>query len=137
MSRKPNLRHVLGILIIGWAGSSGCIHNHYYGTVPGCPPGQTVTTQVGSVCDVPSGNVVVSGATSSGTVNSNVGPQPATAGATITSTPFSRVGISQPSYGNLPNGQYNSRLSLKKWVKPDPEAILKAEGTYDENKSQQ
>jgi hypothetical protein len=139
MSRTPNLRNVLWILVMGWAGSSGCIHNHYYGTVPGCPPtGQPMTTQVGSVCDVPSGNVVVSGASTSGTISSNVGPQPASAGANITSTPSDRVVISQPSYGTPPTGQTSSRLNLKKWVRPDPEAppVLKAEGAYDENKIQ-
>src|SRR5262245_15992087 len=45
------------------AGSTGCIHNHYYGqAVPvACDPAPVTagTTQLGAVCEVPSGSAVV------------------------------------------------------------------------------
>ena len=136
MSRAPNLRRVLWIIVVGWAGSSGCIHNHYYGglpgTMPGCPPvvGQTVTTQVGSVCDVPSGQVVVSGG-SSGGVSSNVTSQAPARRSTVVTGPSSRVVISQPAFGP----STNPGSSRFKWRKPDPEAIpnMKAEGALDDS----
>ena len=132
MSRMPRLRGALWIIIVGWAGNSGCIHNHYYGTnVPGCPPiGSTVTTQVGSVCDVPSGQVVVSGPSSSA-ISSSVTAPPARSGSSVTTIGQPRVVISQPAYGPPSIGQSSGRF---KWRKPDPESlpIMKAEGGLDE-----
>ncbi len=132
MSRAPNLRLSLWIIVAGWAGSSGCIHNHYYGTVPGCPPvvGQTVTSQVGSVCDVPSGQVIVSGGAAGG-VSSNVTSQPPPRRSTVVSAPSTRVVISQPAYGP----STNPGSSRFKWRKPDPEALpnMKAEGALDDS----
>ena len=62
MKRTTTVRRAcwigLAILSIG----SGCTHNYYYGAVPGCPPmGQTVTTQVGQVCEVPSETIIPGG----------------------------------------------------------------------------
>jgi hypothetical protein len=133
MSRAPSLRGALWVIILAWAGASGCIHNHYYGTpVPGCPPtGQAITTQVGSVCDVPSGQVVVTGPSSPKTISSEVAAQPPSTGTSILANP-SRVVISQPAFGPPSIGQSNSRF---KWRKPDPESlpIMKAEGTFDDS----
>ncbi len=137
MSRTPHLRKILAIFILGWVcGSSGCIHNHYYGTgatMPGCPPvGQPIATQVGSVCDVPSGNVVVSGG-SSRVISSNVDPRPASSSGAVTMGSSDRVVISQPAYGPPSVGQVSSRIRSP-WKRPDPETvpIIKAEGAYDD-----
>jgi hypothetical protein len=137
MSRAANLRRALWIVVAAWAGSStGCIHNHYYGTaLPGCPPvGQSLTTQqVGSICDVPSGQVIVTNPSSpSRTISSNVTPQPPTQGASIASKSSPGVVISQPSYGPPSIGQSSGRF---KWRKPDPEAppVLKAEGGLEDS----
>jgi hypothetical protein len=105
--------------------------------MPGCPPtGQPVTTQVGSICDVPNGNVVVSGATSSRSISSNVGPQPASTsnGASVSTVPSDRVVISQPAYGPPSIGQTSNRIKSP-WRRPDPETvpIIKAEGAYDDS----
>jgi hypothetical protein len=139
MRRTPCLRIVLGIIGLGWVcGLSGCTHNYYYGTSPtmqGCPPvvGQTVTTQVGSVCDVPSGNVMVSGGSSSRAMNSNVEPRPASSAGSLAMGPSDRVVISQPAYGPPSVGQVSNRMRSP-WKRPDPEPvpILKAEGAYDD-----
>ena len=129
MSRVTNLRRALWIIVLGWGGTSGCIHNHYYGTaMPGCPPvGTPVTTQVGSICDVPSSNVVISGASSSA-VSSNVTTRPSSAS---TMNGPSRVVISQPAYGPPSIGQGSGWM---KWRKPDPDSppTMKAEGGVDD-----
>jgi hypothetical protein len=134
MSRAPGLRGALWIVVIGWAFNSGCIHNHYYGTnIPGCPPvGSAVTTQVGSVCDVPSGQVVVTGPPRS-TISSNVTPQPSNISSAVTPGGPSQVVISQPAYGPPSIGQTSNRFRL--WRKPDPENIplMKAEGGLDDS----
>jgi hypothetical protein len=103
--------------------------------MPGCPPtGTTVTTQAGSICDVPSGNVVVSGANASRSISSNVNPQPASAGVSMSANSSDRVVISQPAYGAPSIGQTSNRLkSLWKKPDPDPVPILKAEGAYDDS----
>lgn len=121
MRHAPNLRCALWIVLAGWAGSMGCIHNHYYGTVPGCgPTGLPTSTQFGQVCEVPSGQVIVSGAPSpsAGSSSSVEVPKPRhDATAAINAQP--RVVISQPAYG--PSiGQSVSRL---KWRRPDPESL--------------
>ena len=79
MSRAPSVRSLLWVIILIWSGTSGCIHNHYYGTMPGYPPGTVpVATQIGgSVCDVPptysGGAVVISTpAPARGGISSNV-----------------------------------------------------------------
>jgi hypothetical protein len=118
MSRAPGLRGALWIVVAASALQSGCIHNHYYGTqpvIPGCPPpatSSTVTTQVGSICDVPSGQVA----------------------AVASSAGTSRVVISQPALGPPSIGQSSGRI---KWKKPDPETIppMKAEGGLDDSVS--
>lgn len=133
MSRAPGFRGALWIIVVGWAVNSGCIHNHYYDTrVPGCPPvGSTVTTQVGSVCDVPSGQVVVTGPPR-GTISSDVTPGPSTSGTVVVPRSPSQVVISQPAYGPPSIGQTSNRFG--KWRKLDPETIpmMKAEGGLDE-----
>lgn len=133
MSRAPNVRRTLWIIVLGWAGSSGCIHNHYYGSLPGCPPvvGQTVTTQVGSVCEVPSnGQVIVSGGTA-GAISSNVTARSPAKSSSVVSSPSTRVVISQPAFGT----SGNPGSSRFKWRKPDPETLpnMKAEGALDDS----
>ena len=128
MSITPSLRQVLWTLVAAWAlGSTGCIHNHYYGTsaVPGCPPGtQPVTTQVGSVCEVQPGTTIVSQGSGTRTTSSNVNPAPASS---------DRVVISQPGYSYSTIGGMNSRFRSP-WRRVEPEATptIKAEGAYDD-----
>jgi len=127
MSRAPRLRGALWIAIVGSALQAGCIHNHYYGTtagIPGCPPtGSTVTTQLGSICDVPNSQIVVTDPSSKATVSSSV---------TASSGGISRVVISQPALGPPSIGQSSGRI---KWHKPDPEALpaMKAEGGLNDS----
>jgi hypothetical protein len=137
MSRAPGLRGALWVAILGSALQTGCIHNHYYGTaatIPGCPPtvGSTVTTQVGSLCDVPSGGMVVSNPSSGATVSSGVAAPSKAVPAVGSSDGTSRVVISQPALGPPSIGQSSGRI---KWKKPDPEAIppMKAEGGLDDS----
>jgi hypothetical protein len=134
MSRAPGLRGALWIAVVGSALQSGCISNHYYGTaaIPGCPPGSTSTTQVGSICDVPSGQVVVSNPASNATVSSSVAGSSAGPAAIASSGAPSRVVISQPALGPPSIGQSSSRI---KWKRPDPETIppMKAEGGLDDS----
>ena len=135
MSRAPGLRGALWIAVVGSAFQTGCIHNHYYGTttaIPGCPPvGSTVTTQVGSICDVPSGRVVVSNPSSNVTGSNAAGSSTLTASA-ASSAGTSRVVISQPALGPPSIGQSSGRI---KWRKPDPENLptMKAEGGLDDS----
>jgi hypothetical protein len=138
MSRAPGPRGALWIwiVVVGSASQVGCIHNHYYGTVPttaGCPPaGSTVTTQVGSLCDVPSGRIVVSNPSSNAAVaSSDAGSATLTASA-ASSAGASRIVISQPAQGPPSIGQSSGRI---KWRKPDPETIptMKAEGGLDDS----
>jgi hypothetical protein len=133
MSRAPGFRGALWMVVVGSTLQSGCIHNHYYGTtptaMPGCPPfGSTVTTQVGSICDVPSGQVVVSNPAA----NSSVAGASTSTAAMASSAGQSRVVISQPALGPPSIGQSSGRI---KWKKPDPEAIppMKAEGGLDDS----
>lgn len=131
MKHAPSLRGALWLVLMGWATSPGCIHNHYYGTVPACgPSGLPISTQVGQVCEVPSGQVVVSGSPS-------VAPGPGSVivvetpkqGATVMTNQQPRVVISQPAYG--PSiGQSASRF---KWHSRDPEglATTRVEGALD------
>ncbi len=111
----------LGFAIL--AINSGCTHNYYYGGTPGCAPiGQTVTTQVGQICEVPSGSVVTSSA------------GPVVVGQTEVSPPaFSapnaqRIVISQPAY----NPSLGNRL---RWRRPDPEnlATTRVEGALEDS----
>jgi hypothetical protein len=135
MSRAPGFRGALWVAIAGSALQVGCI-NHYYGTaplIPGCPPvGSTITTQVGTVCDVPSGRVVVSNPASGATVSSSVADSSTRSAAVVASGGPSRVVISQPASGPPSVGQVSGRI---KWRKPDPESLppMKAEGGLDES----
>ncbi len=133
MSRAPELRGALWIAFVGSILQTGCIHNHYYGTnavIPGCPPVGTTTTQVGSVCEVPGGEVVVSNP-SSKTVGSNVTPPSSRVSTNDSRMAASRVVISQPSYGPPSVGQVSNRF---RWHKLDPEPLpsMKAEGGIDD-----
>ena len=125
MKYAPSLRGALRVALLCFAtGSTGCIHNHYYTGMPGCPPGSMpIATQAGtSVCDIPSGNVVVSSnVTTGGTISSNVvvPAPPSTVGGSAVPQPQPRVVISQPTY-RTPNGPGLSRL---KWRRPDPENV--------------
>ena len=137
MSRATGLRGALWVAIAGSALQTGCIHNHYYGTspmIPGCPPpaGTAVTTQVGSMCDVPTGNVVVTNPSSSTTVRSSVIAPSKTTPSVGSYDANPRVVISQPAQGPPSIGQSSGRI---KWRKPDPENIpaMKAEGALDDS----
>jgi len=127
VSHAPSLRRVLWVVLLGWAGASGCIHNHYYGAVPGCPPGtQTVTTQVGPVCEIPGepGTVVSSAGPNSSVVVTAPSPQP-------------RVVISQPAayQPTFADSIGQSVRRFEKWRRPEPEpgaATLRSEGGLDD-----
>ena len=130
MNHPTKLRGALWIILAGWAGSSGCIHNHYYGTSPAfVPGGLPVSTQVGQVCDVPNGQVVVSGTPANSGSSSNVVVQAPRQGTTVVSNGQPRVVISQPAYGPY-TGTSVSRL---RWHRPDPEtlATTRVEGGLD------
>lgn len=133
MSHAPSLRKMLWVILAGWAGSSGCIHNHYYGAIPGCPPGtQVVTTQVGPVCEIPGepGTLVASGG-----LNSNVVVQTPAPGPAVVSTQ-PRVIFSQPAYQPTFGDSLSSSVRrFEKWRRPDPEtglASIRAEGGLDD-----
>lgn len=135
MSRATGIRGALWIAMVGAALQTGCIHNHYYGTtapvIPGCPPpGSTVTTKVGSICDVPAGEVVVSNPASNTTISSSVADSSTRVASAASSPGTSRVVISQPASGPPSIGQSSGRI---KWKKPDPENLppMKAEGGLD------
>ncbi len=125
---RPALR---ALLLLGSALASGCTHNYYYGAVPGCPPGtQPVTTQLGSICDVPSSSIVTN--TPSTAISSNVTSTPSSAsGAMVANsgTP-SRVVISQPAYAPT----LGQSLGKLRWRRPDPETLAntRVEGGYDD-----
>ena len=110
----------LAILTIG----PGCTHNYYYGATPGCPPyGQTVTTQVGQVCEVPAGTVVTSNAAPT------VISQETVTSATPSQAAPQRVVISQPAY----NPSLSSRLG---WKKPATEmATTRVDGALSDSTS--
>lgn len=127
MRNSPTLRGASRIILAAcWAGVPGCTHNYYYGAVPACSPGaQAISTQVGPVCEVPSGQgtIVSSGGTSPGVV---VQTNPSNPLGSILPNP-QKVVISQPSSGpSLARG--NGRLT--KWRRPDPEglATIRTEG---------
>ena len=109
---------------ICWAGlvvvtmTTGCTHNYYYGTAAGClPAGQTYTTQVGQVCEVPSGAVMTSSAATPGG-----GAQVAAAAQP------QRVVISQPAYGPSFSNRY-------RWHRADPESLAttRSDGALQES----
>lgn len=129
MNAAHPIRKVLWIVLAGWAGMSGCTHNYYY-TTPGCAPGaEAVSTQVGSVCDVPGGQVVAGSAVGGA---GGVVVQQAPVRRTVNAAPNgSRVVISQPNY-SAPIGRGGNRLSA--WRRPsDPEsvAVTRIDGTLD------
>jgi hypothetical protein len=127
----PSLRGTLWVVLVGWVGSSGCTHNYYYGSVPGCgPTGLPVSSQVGQICEIPSNQVVVSGTPSSDTGSgSSVVVQAPRQGSTVVTNSQPRVLISQPAYG-ASIGQSINRL---KWRRPDPESLAttRVEGALD------
>ncbi len=131
MKLAPILRGARWLLVAAWAGLPGCIHNHYYGSLPGCPPGVPgVTTQIGSVCEVPGGQTIVSsGGMSSGVV---VQPSREAAAPIVSGMPNpQRIVISQPAYG--PSfGQGLGRFN--RWRRPDPEGVatIRTEGGLDD-----
>jgi len=109
-----------------WSGATGCTHNYYYGGLPACAPGgQAVTTQVGPVCEVPSGQeaIISSGATTPGMVirTNPTDPGPATV------SPPRKVVISQPAYGPA---LARNPGHFGRWRRPDPEglATIRTEG---------
>jgi len=127
MRNIPKFRGAAWIVLFGfWAGASGCTHNCYYGGVPACSPaGQAVTTQIGPVCEVPSGpaTIVSSVPTNPGFV---VQTNPSNSLGSIGPNP-QKVVISQPAYGS-PLVRNSGRFS--KWHRPDPEGIasIRTEG---------
>ena len=137
MKLAPNLRGTLWIVLAGWVGSSGCTHNYYYGGVPACAPsGLPVSSQVGQICEVPSGQVVVSGTPYSdpGSGSGVVVQSPAQNSSTVGNTQ-PRVVISQPAYrpsiGQTVNGL--------RWRRPDPESVAttRVEGALDGSTTRQ
>jgi hypothetical protein len=132
VSRATRPSGALWVAILGASLQAGCIHNHYYGTtpvIPGCPPtGSTVTTQVGAICDVPSGRVIVTNPSSESETTTR------TASISTAGGP-SRVVISQPAQGPPSIGQSSGRI---RWRKPDPETlpIMNAKGGLDDTISQ-
>ena len=127
MTYAPPLRKAVWIVLAGWAGLSGCTHNYYY-TTPNCvPAGETVTTQVGSVCDVPSGQIVAGSSTTEGTVIQSPARRSIVSGAPAGS---SRVVISQPGY-SVQSGRTSNRVAG--WRRPDPDslAVTRVEGALD------
>ena len=90
------------------------------GALPGCPPvvGQTVTTQVGPVCEVPSGQVVVVRGHHRHDQLKRVLPAPAQV-SSIVSNPSTRVVISQPAFGPS-TGQRTSRFKSGEARPRDP-----------------
>ena len=122
--RKPSMfQRVCCAGFLALSINSGCTHNYYYGAAPGCVPiGQTVTTQVGQVCEVPNGTVVTSNAP--GTVIS----QPESANPLSSGPNAQRIVISQPAY----NSSFSNRL---RWRRPDPEnlATTRVEGALPDS----
>ena len=128
MYRAHPLRHALWIVLAGCAGISGCTHNYYY-TYPNCGPnGETVTTQVGSVCDVPSGAMVAGSSAPSQVIVQSPMRRMASAAPSLGS---SRVVISQPGYA--PQSGRSSANRLAGWRRPDPEslAVTRIEGALE------
>lgn len=124
MTLSRPIRRAFWILLAVWAGASGCTHNYYY-TTPNCAPsGEVVTTQIGSACDVPSGQVVA-GSTAPGVVVQS----PARRSAFSSPAGSSQVVISQPNY-YAQGGRGANRLG---WRRPDPDspAITRVEGALD------
>ncbi|WP_435016811.1 hypothetical protein TA3x_004389 [Tundrisphaera sp. TA3] len=124
MYRAHPHRKALWIILAGWAGISGCTHNYYY-TNPNCVSGETVTTQVGSVCDVPSGQVIAGSSTPSTVV-----AQPPARRVASSPPGSSRVVISQPGT-SAQTGRAGNRLAG--WRRPDPDsmAVTRVEGALD------
>ena len=128
MPKAHPVRNALWIVLAGWAGMSGCTHNYYY-TTPGCPPvGQTVSTQVGSVCEVPEQGEIV--ASTPATV---VGSAPARRVVNAAPNANSRVVISQPNYSSQTGRVGSNRLSRWKSSNPESDSIAttRVEGALD------
>ena len=128
MPKAHPVRNALWIVLAGWAGMSGCTHNYYY-TTPGCAPtvGQTVSSQVGSVCEVPEQGEIV--ASTPGTV---VGSAPAR--RIVNAAPNasnSRVVISQPGYSSQTGRAGGNRLAGWRRTDPESSATTRVEGTLD------
>ncbi len=101
--------------------NTGCTHNYYYGTSSECPPiGQTVTGQLGQVCDVPGGTTNTSGAAPVVVSQANPG------GSVVLAPNPRRVVISQPTY--------NPTLSNRfRWQRPQPETLSRYDGALEES----
>ena len=115
------------ILALLAANSTGCIHNHYYGTAAGMPvcttgpsgPAEVAVVPYGAICEVPSSRV------EGGTVVAQA-PAQSPAPAAVAQAPRSRVLVSQP------------RLASRPWRRTDPEgglATTKVEGGLDDTLS--
>jgi hypothetical protein len=109
MRQAQTLRVAAWIALAGWAGTSGCTHNHYYGNaVPLCPQPATVTTY-GPVCEVPTqvaGGTLLAPGTGQTTVVATA-PRP------------SRVVVSEPRDG-VPLLRGRGRLG---WRQSDPDTL--------------
>ncbi len=114
MKQSTTLRRAcwvgLSLLVV----NTGCTHNYYYGTSSECPPiGQTVTRQLGQICEVPSAApAVVSQVNPSGSGILGANPQ--------------KVVISQPTYQPTLNSRYP-------WQRPQPEVISRSDGALGES----
>ena len=124
MSKAVTLRRTCWVGLTFLVVDTGCTHNYYYGATPGCPPvGQTVTTQLGQVCDVPSDNVITSSAPPS--VVSQANPSSSVA---VEPNPR-RVVISRPSY----NPVFNNRLRWRRPLDPESVATTRVEGALPDS----
>src|SRR5690349_7934658 len=93
------------MLAVGLLGSTGCIHNHYYGQLPACAPA-TSTATAGAVCEVPqAGSGLVIAQTPTRT--------------TVVGLP-SRVVINSEPMGTRPPTRGAGRFP---WQRTEPEAV--------------
>ena len=133
MRRAPILRAgAATALALLAASSTGCIHNHYYGTpngMPACAMGSAgTTTEValtpyGAICEVVPSRV--EGGTVVAQSPAPAPAQPASPQA-VAQAPQSRILVSQP------------RLASRPWRRTDPEgglATTKVEGGLDDTLS--
>lgn len=103
------------VLSGGILASTGCIHNHYYGTaaMPVCEA--PLTTQVGAVCEVPQGSALVA----------------ATPGRVTTIGSPSRIVVNSDPLDAQPIQRGASRFAWRR--SDDPLTTARIEGGVDED----
>ncbi|MEO6811687.1 MAG: hypothetical protein ABI353_21455 [Isosphaeraceae bacterium] len=116
MRRTLMIRRRAAIVLSGGLiASTGCIHNHYYGTaaMPVCEA--PFATQVGAVCEVPQGSALV--AASPGRVTTIGSP--------------SRIVVNSDSFDSQPIQRGASRFAWRR--SDDPLTTARIEGGVDED----